>query len=263
MSQRSGSFAAVAIGVAAGAVCGVVYYIYNRKESHARSRRGKRDRELALDGSDEDLQSGEDAEAEINRICDTLRGMRADQAETKKGLQIIHKEIQEHGYDFQQTYDRVAELTDTLTFGTFDKNGLNMQAFDTLLAKHDHHPDVRELLVQVLGNKPEEDLADWISYETLIKVHELMLEELEKLVNHFTNLPNKDEYAKKSVVIAAQALVGAKLEQRMGLTPAQVEAGVCEHQKALSKDKRFQTINIKITKLMSDLLGAPFAQYCT
>lgn len=97
-----------------------------------------------------------------------------------------------------------------------------------------------------------------ISVRDIIDVHNFMLEELEKLMKHFKGLRDQSSYQMKTVTIAAQALVGAKVEERFSVTPEDIENAVLMHHTQLATDQEFANINIKIQTAMGKFMGSSF-----
>merc|ERR1719436_1411331 len=89
----------------------------------------------------------------------------------------------------------------------------------------------------------------------VIEVHCFMLEELEKVVRYFHTIRNKEQYDMKTVTLAAQAVVGAKVEQKYGLTSEDIERAVFQHHTTLATDQEFASVNMKMQSTMAQLMG--------
>merc|ERR1712194_456981 len=98
-----------------------------------------------------------------------------------------------------------------------------------------------------------------ISVRQIIDVHTFMLEELESVVKYFQNVPNKESYDLKTVTIAAQAMVGYKIEEKFSIASEDIESAVLMYHTTLATDQEFAQINIKIQHVMGKLMGTPFS----
>merc|ERR1711976_119634 len=100
-----------------------------------------------------------------------------------------------------------------------ERLGLSMSDFDQMLNKHQDDKQVREGIARFMGVDTSSNVAapekkPPIDVERIVKVHEFMLEELEKIVTHFTSIKDKACYDNKTVTIAGQAMVGALVESK-------------------------------------------------
>jgi len=132
--------------------------------------------------------------------------------------------------------------------------------FDQLLDKHQHIPEVREAIAKIMG-APSPASVDsakvkTISHEKVIEIHNYMHQELVILSQYFDQMKDKDSYDTKSVTIAAQAIVGAKVEQKFDCTSDVIESAVIMHHTTLATDQTFVEVNMKIQQAMGKLMGA-------
>merc|ERR1712039_1046157 len=120
-------------------------------------------------------------------------------------MKDLTKELCSKSLSFEQTYARVKEVQPN---DPLEKYGLSMMEFDQLLDKHQSDPNVRESIAKIMGapspGAATNEKVQGITVSTIIDVHKFMLEELDKIVTHFQNSPNKDSYDTKTVTIAAQ-----------------------------------------------------------
>merc|ERR1719356_1097050 len=106
---------------------------------------------------------------------------------------------------FEQTYERVKEFQPP---DPLEAYGLSMMEFDQLLDKHQGDKEVREAIAKIMGapslssNSTEKVQA--ITVKQIIEVHTFMLKELDKLVEYFHSLPDKESFDCKTVTIASQ-----------------------------------------------------------
>merc|ERR1719343_1890391 len=98
-----------------------------------------------------------------------------------------------------------------------------------------------------------------ITVKKILDVHMFMLDELERLVKKFQDVQDKDQYDMKTVTIAAQAIIGSKVEQAFGITSEDIESAVLMYHTVLATNQDFASININIQHTMAKLMGTPFS----
>jgi hypothetical protein len=89
----------------------------------------------------------------------------------------------------------------------------------------------------------------------IIQVHEFMVKELQQIVEEYEKLENKDSYAKKTLTIAAQAIVAARVQKTYNYTSEQIEACVVANHNKLSEDSKFTSLSVKMQQAMGQLIG--------
>lgn len=177
----------------------------------------------------------------------------------KTYMKDLTKELLSKKLDFEQTYKRVKEVQPA---DPLEQYGLSMMDFDTLLNNHQNDPQVREAIAKIMGapspSSVTSEKIQAITVQKIIEVHTFMLKELEKLVDEFSSKPNKDSYDLKTVTIAAQAIVGSKVEEQFKITSEDIESAVLMYHTMLATDQDFANINIKIQQTMGKLMGSSF-----
>lgn len=186
----------------------------------------------------------------LNEIVDSQGKMRSQ-------MKLLTKEMRSKAMTFDETYRRVQAVQPE---DPLEKCGLSMQDFDQLLNKHQNDPLVRQGIARIMGG-PAHDAeaapgAASADTKTLVRVHRKMLEELEKIVTKFDGTPGKDQYDMKTVTLAAQAVVGAKVEEEFGLSSEDIERAVMQNHAELATDQDFANINVRMQASMSKLLEA-------
>ncbi|CAE8738445.1 unnamed protein product [Polarella glacialis] len=162
------------------------------------------------------------------------------QEKMKTHMKDLTRELLSKQLDFEQTYIRVREVQPD---DPLERCGLSMSDFDMLLSKYQHDPKVKEGIARIMGvptnatASAAQEKAQTVPARRVIEVHAFMLEELEKLVQHFATIKNKDAYDMKTVTLAAQAVVGAKVEEKFGLTSEDIERAVIQHHSTLATDQ--------------------------
>mmetsp|Transcript_121303 Transcript_121303/g.220641 ORF Transcript_121303/g.220641 Transcript_121303/m.220641 type:complete len:255 (+) Transcript_121303:123-887(+) len=177
----------------------------------------------------------------------------------KTYMKDLTRELLSKKLDFEQTYKRVKEVQPA---DPLEQYGLSMMDFDQLLNNHQADPAVREAIAKIMGAPSPSNVASEkvqaITVQKIIEVHTFMLKELEKLVDEFSSKPNKDSYDLKTVTIAAQAIVGSKVEEEFKITSEDIESAVLMYHTMLATDQDFANINIKIQQTMGKLMGSSF-----
>lgn len=193
------------------------------------------------------------------QVQQILQEIIKSQDQMKGYMKELTKELLSKSLKFEETYKRVREVQPS---DPLEKYGLSMMDFDSLLDKHQGDPAVRESIAKIMGapnpSTCTSEKVQSITVKKIIDVHTFMLEELDKLVSDFQGLPNKDTYDMKTVTIAAQAIVGSKIEAKFGITSEDIESAVLMYHTMLATDQEFAAINIKIQHTMGKLMGAQF-----
>jgi hypothetical protein len=143
-----------------------------------------------------------------------------------------------------------------------ERYGLSMNDFDQLLSKYQSDPEVRNGIAKIMGVPDSDrgnDKTSTAKASRVVEVHCFMEEELSKVVKYFNKLNNKDSYDVKLVTLAAQAIVGAKVEERFGWTSEDIERVVLKNHEELAKDQEFAKVNQKMRQTMNELVGEGMA----
>mmetsp|Transcript_75312 Transcript_75312/g.197400 ORF Transcript_75312/g.197400 Transcript_75312/m.197400 type:complete len:247 (-) Transcript_75312:312-1052(-) len=232
--------------VAAGAV---LYYLLKDDE-----------KAVTGDGVEKKKKKQDVDEITKEQVQQILQEIIKSQDQMKGYMKELTKELLTKSLKFDETYKRVREVQPS---DPLEKYGLSMMDFDTLLDKHQGDPAVRESIAKIMGapnpSTCTSDKVQGISVKKIIDVHNFMQEELDRLVTDFHAMPNRDSYDMKTVTIAAQAIVGSKIEDKFGITSEDIESAVLMHHAMLATNQEFASINIKIQHTMGKLMGAQFA----
>lgn len=243
---------AVVLAAGTAGVAAVLYYLL-REEPETKvtlegSSNNKKARKLRVD------------EISIEQVQQILSEIVDSQEKMRTHMKDLTRELLAKQLNFEQTYIRVREVQPE---DPLERYGLGMAEFDMLLSKYQHDPKVKEGIARIMGvptttstKSPTEKASPPVPARTVIDVHTFMLEELEKLVKYFSTIKNKESYDMKTVTLAAQAVVGAKVEEKFGLTSEDIERGVIQHHSTLATDQEFAIVNVKMQQAMALLMGA-------
>lgn len=208
----------------------------------------------------EDKQAEENEKLDLKQITkektlEILQDIIKSQEQMKTIMKHLTKELIKNRYNFEKTYERVTQLQPE---DPLDRYGISMADLDLLLDKYQPDPKIQAAISRIMGAS---NIANFpskvpnVSKATVVKVHEYMLDELKKLVAEFNALPNRFAYEIKTVTIAAQALVGARVEEEFQLTSDDIESAVIMHHQELAADGEFARINVLMQSTMAQLIG--------
>jgi len=243
--QRMLLYAGSAAGVAA-----VLYYLLREEPEGSKTAEGEEAAEDA--GRSQAKKRGEVTKEQVQEILDSII---ESQEKMKAHMKAITKEFLEKQLNFMQTYARVCELQpeDPLA-----RHGISMMDFDQLLSKHQSDPQVRCGIERIMGAPdtlaPGEKASDVPARRT-VEVHAFMLQELEMLLQQFQTIHTKEALDPKSVTVAAQVILGAKVEEKFSLCPEDIERAVIAHHTKLATDQEFASISMKMQATMAQLMG--------
>lgn len=190
----------------------------------------------------------------VEKVRQILSEIVESQEKMKAHMKALTKELLNKSLTFDQTYQRVQEVQPE---DPLEKCGLSMMDFDQLLTKHQADPQVREGIQRIMSPADPssgEGQGEPPSAARVIEVHALMLRSLEEIVRDFQALKNKEAYDKKTVVLAAQALIGTRVEEKFGLTSEEIERAVMANHTVLATDQEFAQVNMKMQAMMASLM---------
>jgi len=235
-------------GGAAGAAA-VLYYLL-REEPEA-----KQPTRAAADETKDNKKKLRVEDVTKEEVQGILNSIVESQEKMRTHMKALTQELLEKNMTFEQAYARVREVQPE---DPLERHGLSMVDFDQLLNKHQSDPQVRQGIVRIMGvpDPPATgEKGSEVPASKTVEVHAFMLQELDKLLQYFQTVKNKESYDVKTVTLAAQAVVGAKVEQKYGLTSEDIERAVVTHHTALATDQEFANINMKMQQTMAQLMG--------
>lgn len=191
-----------------------------------------------------------------------LKDILRSQEKMKFFMKDITNEIAKNNFSFEETYKLVKEIQPE---DPLEEYGISVNDFDNFLDKYQFDPSIKEAIGKIMGgpNMQQTDISKLknISKDTVIEVHEYMLNTLRELIGNLKKHPNRDKYDIKIATIAIQAIVGAKVEDKFKLSCDDVENAVLSLQHLLLADDRFTQINIRMQGAMSELMGIQFPAF--
>lgn len=239
-------------GIGAASVAAVVYCL---------TKDDSKSKKTSVAGAPSGAPAGGKAKAEeISKetVTTILKEIIDSQEKMKSYMKILTKELRTKQMDFHQTYDRVKAVQPN---DPLEKYGLSMGEFDRLLDTYQGDPKVREAIGKIMGapnpGTQQSAKVQAITVKQIISVHQFMLGELESHVKTYQGLPKKDEFDVKTITIAVQAMVGAKMEEKFDIASEDLENAVLVQHSMLGTNQEFASINEKIQKTMGRLMGNP------
>ncbi|CAJ1392314.1 unnamed protein product [Effrenium voratum] len=219
---------------AAGAGC-VLWYLL--QEDHEKSR-----------------AEGDEKGSELAKVQQILSEIVTSQSKMLAHMKSLTQELRSQKLDFDETYRKLKAVQPD---DPVERYGLSFQEFDAMLAKHHDDPKVMEGIHQIMGlQKPHSsEKAESVTPDKIVEVHKYMLEEVQVLVKDFRETKTQSNYDSKTVTLTAQAMVGAKVEDKYGLSSEDIEHAVVLHHEALANNKDFAHVNMQMQKAMSFLMG--------
>jgi hypothetical protein len=182
-----------------------------------------------------------------------LREIVASQSDMSALMKEVTDVVTKESLTFKQVYERVKarQPRDPL-----EKRGLSMQDFDALLDAHQNDNDIKMVISEIMtaGNvKP--GAANPVPISDIIKVHDFMCTELQEIVGEYKKFEDKESYEKKTLTIAAQAVVASRVQKTYNYTSEQIEACVLMNHEMLSQDSHFTSLSVQMQQTMGQLLG--------
>lgn len=217
-------------------------------------------KKLQAEAGNQQLSTGKSKVEELAKedVQQILKEIIESQEKMKKYMKDLTKELRTKSMSFDETYDRVRKVQPS---DPLEKHQLTMMEFDQLLDKYQSDQMVREAIAKIMGtpnaNNVASEKVQGITVKTIIEVHNFMLKELEELVDKYQSMQKGRELDMKTVTIVAQAIVGAKMEEKFDITSEDIESAVLMYHTMLATDQEFANINLKIQHTMGKLMGTP------
>lgn len=225
------------------AVAGAAYYIAQKSAIRAQGGLGKR-------------KVDQITKEQVITIIDEIASA---QNKMKAITQTAISEVISRGLNFEQTYEYCLKIQPS---DPLQKYGLTTGDFDLLLDREQHDHRVRERLAKIMGMQDSGDelsnaqgrtgARKSLEVKELLTIHEFMLEELRGVSAEVDEkLKRGPGVDMRALAVAAQVLVGAKVQQRFAVDTDDIETSIVKHHEVLSKDVKFANVNDDIQRLMA------------
>lgn len=233
----------LAAGGAAG-VAGVLYYLLSEDGEGSTASAGD-------DKKKAEAESG--AEVTKEQVAEILKEIVESQEKMKEHMKKVTVDVIATDLPFAEVYKRVQEVQPS---DPLEKRGLAMNDFDQLLCKYENDPQIREGISRIMGVPDPSKLGGGkpdVSSKTLVDIHKYMLQELQALVKALSE--DKQSYEPKMVTLAAQAIVGAKVEKKYQLTSEDMEHTVMMRHQELATNQEFTSVSMQMQGEMAKLMA--------
>jgi hypothetical protein len=192
-------------------------------------------------------------EMDKKELLKLLNEIVASQSDMSNLMKEITDVVLKENLTFEQVYQRVKarQPRDPL-----EKRGLSIQDFDAMLDTHQNDDEVKKVITEIMtAGNVKQGASSPVPIADIIQVHEFMCKELQQIVDEYKKLDNKDSYEKKTLTIAAQAIVASRVQKTYNYTSEQIEACVLANHEKLSQDAKFTTLSIQMQQTMGQLIG--------
>lgn len=248
MSGSTKWYRLAVLGGGVAAVSGLLYYLF-RENSGSR----------ATDADEPEKEESNKlnvATATKDQVLAVLQRVVQSQEAMKVIMKDLIRSLISRDLIFTEVYQEVQAVQPD---DPLEASGLTMQEFDQLLMKYQNDPEITQTVAQIMGMGPAASTsasaaAESLSLDTIVNIHAYMLDEIKKLVTEVRNLPHPESYDMKTVTIAVQAIVGARVEKKFSVTSDQLEVTVLRHHAALELNPEFARINLEMQAAISSLI---------
>mmetsp|Transcript_110420 Transcript_110420/g.276418 ORF Transcript_110420/g.276418 Transcript_110420/m.276418 type:complete len:247 (-) Transcript_110420:98-838(-) len=233
----------------AAATAAVLYYLLREEDGSTLS-----PELVASDDGKKKLRVEDVTKEEVKQILDKIL---ETQEVVKSRLKEITEDLKTKTVPLMETYERikVVQPDDVL-----ENLGITPADFDQLLGAHANDPEIRNGIVKIMGMPDPTTTTSQkdVSAKKVVEAHQYMLEQLEKVIGDFGQLPNRVSLDPKLLMQAAQAVVAARLEEKLGLTSDDMESALMKNQSTLATDQDFMIVQMKMQELMKQIVpGMP------
>lgn len=215
--------------------------------------RGASDRTTASGASGEFVPADRVSKEKLRQI---LQEVLQAQKEMEELMQRLIAELRAKPLSFEDIYQHVQKVAPG---DPLDKHGITTLEFDALIDEHQGDQAVRDSIAKIMGmptpSSKTPDSVQQITVKQVVDIHTFMLAELHVLLESY----DAKSHDSKVAVVAIQALVGAKIEQKFKLASKDVEAAVLMHHTMLATDADFAKLNVDIQTAMGKLAGSSFS----
>ena len=205
-------------------------------------------KETGKSGVKKHLSADEISKTQLLRILDEIHVAHEKMRVVTKKLSAS---ILASKLNFEQTYQKVIESQPE---DPLEKYGLSMIDFDRLLEREQYDPEVRQRLTKLMASPDPATLDSTrdLSLAQVLDIHRFILKELQNVLKDVASLSGS--YESKTVMIAAQAIVGAHVEGKFGASGDDVEVATSKLSMPLSGNAEFNSLNLQIQQVMTELM---------
>lgn len=172
----------------------------------------------------------------LEELLELMKEMIEAQSATKTKLRnLVTTDLADKDFTFSQIYARVKEVVGQ---DPLKSRGMTPDSFEENLEKYQNEPAVRAAIETLMMPKPSVSAKE-VSVDDIVKVHKLMVEELEAFIKDFDSQPDKSSYDMQMVVQTSQVVASIKVYKRFKLTDNDIEHSIMTNQAAIMQNPEF------------------------
>jgi len=225
-------------------VCALVGYLLKKPVSQLKSQSA----DVALaDAANLGTNNGEISKDQVLQI---LKEMVKVQDEMRAHTKQVIKEVRNGSLTLEQTCQKVQAI---LPITPLDKLSLSLTDFNHVLSNYQEDATVQSAVVQAMSAPTPglgaSEKAGSLTVQKLTEIHAFMLKELEQMAK----TKRRSGHDARTVTFAAQAIVSAKVEDKFGIVPEDVENAVIMKQTSLATNMEFANLNANMQGTLAQL----------
>lgn len=261
MRPTTRSVPVVATTVGLGLAAAIAWYWFKRDPAEQERKEESKKKTVDHKAPNKKIDAASATRAEVLQVLEAVASSQEIMRQVMRSLsEDLCKELQsgKSTLKFEEVYDKVAS---TIPPDPLETAGIQTNEFDRMLDKFSTDTEVRWAIDRIMGGSSTTTATapasasekQEISVEQVIDVHKFMLQQLKEVVGQVksANLRAADL---RSVTVAAQVIVSAKVLDKFGFTSEVVEHSVYVHQYALSISEEFTQCTMEIQYAMSELV---------
>lgn len=201
-------------------------------------------------GEAEEDASRSTGEISKDELIEVLTEMYGAQQGLKDKMKVVSAEIREKDLKLDDVYERLKNVHPE---DPMEKHGLTMEKLDGLLEGYSQDVGVRDAVAKLMGQPDPRTAVGGrkdISVKVIMDIHVYMLEQLRKLMAEFQKLPNQSSYDMKTLSMASQAVLDARVSAKFDIQSEDIEAAIIQNQSALFQDKEFLSVHMQMRQAM-------------
>ena len=141
-----------------------------------------------------------------------------------------------------------------------EASGLSVEEFDQMLTRYQNDAEITQIVTNIMGmgpsmrSSPASSNAEDLSVSQILEAHQFMLKQVRDLLDQMEAFTPSENYDTKTLTLAIQALIGARVEKDLGLNSSDLEAAILRHHEVLESNPEFIQLNLTIQSLISQLI---------